>query len=272
MAYLSTVGTVVLALTACASVPSSSPFPRLGPLKATDRVQVVQSRTTGLRTLAAVLAVAFSWGERQGTFEMVVNYDAAGQTRFTAFKELGFSTQPIFDLLLSSATYHLEVHNEASARTRQGNVARFVQDNPEFRSFLLVGEAFFLPGFDGFGNPPVFTTRTAARCTTFTTRLKSGLIAQWFARPDTLEITRARLRGNGAQASVSLFLEYGDYRQMATYYIPHRVTLTDRQLGFTTRALAKQVDINIPLPSDVFEMPLPPQGSIPVPPARSEAA
>jgi hypothetical protein len=260
--HLCAIGAVFLTLTACASVPAPSPFPPLEAYSHAEKAQVMRARTTGLRTLAAVLTMAFSSGERQGTFEMIVNYDASGQMRFTAFKDLGLSTRPIFDLVFARQQYYLELHDEARKRRRQGHLSQFVQDNPEFRAFLIAGEAFFLPGFDGSGHLPVFTDAAASR---FTTRLKSGATAQWFARPDTLEITAARLQWNGGPEPVALRLEYSHYQQIEMYYIPGRVTLTDPQLGFTTQALVKQVDINVPLVEGTFDVPAPAREQVPIP-------
>jgi hypothetical protein len=249
--YLFTAGAVFLTLTACASLPSTSLFPTLSASSQAEKAQIIRSRTTGLRTLTAVLMVAFSGRERQGTFEMVVNYNASGKMRFTAFKDLMLSSRPIFDLIFARERYILAIHDTAGARMRQGNVAQFVQDNPEFRAFLVVGEAFFLPGFDGFGKPPVFKNTAASQ---FTTRLKSGFKAQWFAKPDTLEITKARLDGDGEQEPVSFLLEYSDYRRIEAYYIPGRVTLIDPHRGFITRTLIQQVEINMPLAEGIFDI------------------
>lgn len=245
------VGAGLWVLTACSSVPSPSPSPRLMPRDRIARAQIIQSRTTGLHTLTAVLTMAFPGENQQRTFDMIVNYDAAEKMRFTAFKDVGLSARPIFDLLFVGNRYRLEVHEGTEARTEQGPVSQFLRDHPPFRAFLVIGEAFFLPGFDGFGNPPVFDDGTPAR---FITRLKSGASAQWFTKADSLEITKARIRANAEQKTVSYTLQYSDYRQIDTYSIPGRVTLTDPQLGLTTRALLKQVEINVPLAPGVFDL------------------
>ena len=265
-----TVGTVLLSLTACASSPSMSPFPTLGTLSPADKAQLIRSRTIGLQTLAAVLAMTSTAGKRHHTFDMIVNYDVAGQMRFSAFKDLGFNTQPIFDLRFAGERYLLETHDEAGAHTHQGSVAQFVRDHAPFGAFLVVGEAFFLPGFDGSGNLPVFSTATASR---FTTRLKSGALAQWFAKSDTLEITRARIiEGDGGPGSAVFLLQYGDYRQVEAYSLPGHVTLLDPSLGATTQALLKQVEVNMPLAPGIFDMPSPPTAPLRAPHARSALA
>jgi len=250
---LCTAGAVCLMLTACASSSSRSPFPPLGTLSQAEKAQVIGSRTMGLKTLAAVLAMTFTGGTQHDIFDMIVNYDATGKMRFTAFKDLGFNTRPIFDLLFAGERYRLETHDEAGGHTHQGSVAQFAHNHAPFRAFLIVGEAFFLPGFDGRGNPPVFSNATASR---FTTRLKSGATAQWFARPDTLEITRARIEGGeDGQSTTAFLLRYNDYRQIEAYYLPGRVTLLDARLGSTTRALLKQVEVNMPLAPGIFDLP-----------------
>jgi len=249
--YWFAVWVVFSLLTACASLPSSSPFPTLDSTEPTEKARVIQFRTTGVHTLAAILTVTFAGPERQGIFEMIVNYDASGNMRFTAFRDLILSTRPIFDLVFVAGTYYLEVRNDIGGRIRQGMVSQFSQDHPEFRAFWVVGEAFFLPGFDGYGQPPIIKD---SRPLQFTTRLKSGAVAHWVAKPETLEITKARIDDNCGQEAVSLLLEYSNYRKIGAYYIPGRVTLTDPSLGVVTRALVKQVDINIPLAPGVFEI------------------
>jgi hypothetical protein len=262
---LLTAGTICLTLTACASLQSISPFPSLGSLSLAEKARVIQSRTTGLRTFTAVGAMAFSGKMTRGTFEMIVNYDASGNMRFTALKDLLISTRPIFDLIFAGERYSLTIHENAGFHTRQDTVSCFVHDNPEFRAFLLLGEAFFLPGFDGFGNPPVFRNTAASR---FTTRLKSGVKAQWFAKPETLEITKARVTWQGGQEPVSFLLHYTDYRKIGAYYIPGRVTLKDRRLGFTTQAQVKQIEINMPLAPGIFDISSPTKGPSPIDDAR----
>jgi hypothetical protein len=195
--------------------------------------------------------MAFTGEHQQRTFDMIVNYDATEKMRFTAFKELGLSANPIFDLILVGERYRLEVQEDTAVRTYQGPVAQFFRDHPSFRAFLVIGEGFFLPGFDGFGNPPVFNDATASR---FTTRLKSGALAQWFTKDDSLEITKARIQAKTAQQTVSYTLQYSDYRHIGIYAIPGLVTLTDPQLRLTTRALLKQVEINMPLVPGVFDL------------------
>jgi hypothetical protein len=254
---LCTVGAVCLMLMACASSSSRSPFPTLGALSQAEKAQVIRSRTMGLKTLEAVLAMTFTGWKQHNTFDMIVNYDATGQMRFTALKDLGFNTRPIFDLLFAGAQYRLETHDEAGVHTHQGSVAQFAQNHAPFRAFLIVGEAFFLPGFDGRGNPPVFNNATASR---FTTQLKSGTTARWSARPDTLQITRAHIEGGeDGQGSTAFLLRYSDYRQVEAYYLPGRVTLLDRRLGSTTQALLKQVEVNMPLAPGIFDLPVTPK-------------
>ncbi len=182
-----------LRLMSCTALqhPSSSPssFPLVGTLSAADRAQVIQSRTTGVQTLTAVLAVSYTVGKQRGTFDLIVNYAASGSVRFTALKDMLLSTPVLFDLLFAGETYRLLVHDDKGEQISQGTVTQFAQAYPTFRTFFVVGEAFFLPGFDGQGQPPRFN----AAGTRLTTRLRSGVRARWLSRPDTLEITQACL-------------------------------------------------------------------------------
>ena len=245
------VGTGLLLLTACSVVSLPSPATSLLPHDRLAHAQIIQARTTGLHTLTAVLAMTLTGEHQQRTFDMIVNYDATEKMRFTAFKELGLTARPIFDLLFVGDRYRLEIQGDTEARTYQGPVSQYLRDHPPFWAFLVIGEAFFLPGFDGFGNPPVFDDGTPSR---FITRLKSGATAQWFTKADTLEITKARIHAKAEQQTVSYTLQYSDYRNIDTYDIPGRVTLTDPQLRVTTRALLKQVEINVPLVPGIFDL------------------
>ena len=244
---------VGLGLVSCTALQplSSSPssFPLVGTLSATERAQVIASRTTGLQTLTAVLAVSYTVGKQHGTFDMIVNYAAPGSMRFTALKDMLLSTQVLFDLLFTGETYRLLVRDDKGGQISQGTSAQLVQAYPTFRSFFLVGEAFFLPGFDGQGQPPRFN----AAGTRLTTRLRSGVRARWLSRPDTLEISQACLTWQTKEETVLLRLRYEDYHHVNTYYIPYRVTLRDRRLGFTAQSVVKSVEINAPLAPGAFD-------------------
>jgi hypothetical protein len=141
----------------------------------------------------------------------------------------------------------------------------FGRDHPAFHALLVLGEALFLPGFDGFGHAPVM--QGAARCTT---QLRSGTTAEWVFRPETLEITQARVMWQQAQHTGALLLWYRDYQKIGAYYIPGHVTLQDRQINITTQAVLKQVDINVPLAADVFDFPAPPERQSRIAPVGSD--
>jgi hypothetical protein len=182
---------------------------------------------------------------------MIVNYDAAGKTRYTAFKDLLLGTQPIFDLLFIDAQYHLATHDAGHTRRHQGRMAHFAAEHPEMRVFALVGEAFFLPGYDARGRPPIVLN---AAGTQFASQLKSGLKAVWSSRPNSPEIIRAQLDGELDATPLAFQLTYRDYRSVAAYDIPTRVTLSDPYMRFTTQALIKQIEINTPLAQGVFDL------------------
>jgi pimeloyl-ACP methyl ester carboxylesterase len=246
------VGLLGLLLVSCASLPSAplspSPFPSVGPLAPADRAQVVQERSAGVQTLTAVLTVSYTIGPQRGTFDLIVNYAAPEFLRFTAFKDTLLSTQVLFDLRLAGETYRLQVHDDAGEHTHTGTVRQFAHEYPTFRAFFVLGEAFFLPGFDGQGQPP----SVSAAGTRLTTRLRSGARARWFARADNLEITHACFRWQTEDTTVPLALRYEEYRQVGTYYIPQRVTVLDRRLRFTAQSVLKTVEVNVPLAPGVF--------------------
>jgi hypothetical protein len=245
------VGLCLLSCTALQHTPSSpSALPLVQTLSAAERARVIQSRTTGLQTLTAVLAVSYTVGKQGGTFDMIVNYAASDSVRFTALKDMLLSTQVLFDVLFTRETYRLLVHDDKGAQLSQGAVTQFAQAYPTFRTFFLVGEAFFLPGFDGQGQPPRFN----AAGTRLTTRLRSGVRARWLSRPDTLEITQACLTWQTEEETIPLILRYEDYRSVEAYYIPYRVTVRDRRLRFAAQSIVKSVEINTPLAPGVFDV------------------
>jgi len=252
--YRWAVGLLGFLLMSCASLPPAplppSPFPTLGTLSPAARAQVVQSRTTGVQTLTATLAVSYTVGKQRGTFDMVVNYAAPGVLRFTAFKDPLLSTQILFDLLLTKETYHIYIRDDAGERTQQGTLGQFAHQYPTFRTFFLLGEAFFFPGFDGQGQPP----RVNATSTRLTTRLRSGASARWFARADTLEITQACFLWQTEEGTIPLGLRYQDYRQVGTYYMPYRVTVLDSRVRFTAQSVVKNIAINVPLAAGAFDV------------------
>ena len=240
---------------ACSTIHSSpsavSPFPIATALTKEQRLDMLQARTTGLRTLSAVLAVSYTVGKQQGAFDLVVNYDTAGSMRFTALKESFLSTQILFDLLLQRDTYTFMVHEESGPRTFQGELHDFAQAHPTFRTFFLVGDAFFLPGIDGFQQTP----RSNNAGTRLRTRLRSGAQAQWRAKRETLKIIAGCLIWKDATGqTISVTIQYADYRPYGMYSLPHHVILRDRRAGFQATSVIKQVDINVPLPPEVFHM------------------
>src|SRR5438094_6983630 len=139
------VGLCLMSCTALQHPPSSpSSLPVVGTLSAPARAQVIQSRTTGLHTLTAVLAVSYTVGKQRGTFDMIVNYAAPGSVRFTALKDMLLSTQVLFDLLFTGETYRLLVRDDQGDQRSQGTVTQLASAYPTFRAFFVIGEAFFL--------------------------------------------------------------------------------------------------------------------------------
>lgn len=248
------IGLMGLVLMSCTvrppAPPSLSPFPPLGALSPAARIQVIQARTTGVQTLTAVLEVAYTVGKHRGAFDLIVNYAAPGSVRFTALKDTLLSTQVLFDIFFTGETYRLLMRGDQGEQISQGSVTQFAHAYPTFRTFFLLGEAFFLPGFDAQGQPPRFN----AVGTRLVTRLRSGVRARWLSRPDTLEITQACLTWQTEEETVPLLLHYADYRHIAAYYIPHRVTVRDRRVGFTAQSVVKFVEINAPLAPGAFDV------------------
>src|SRR5215510_7612703 len=131
------VGLCLMSCTALHHPPlSPSSFPLVGTLSSTARAQVIQSRTTGVQTLAAVLAISYTVGKHHGTFDMIVNYAAPDSVRFTALKDMFLSTQVLFDLLFTGETYRLLVRDAQGEQSPQGTVPKFAQVYPTFRTFF----------------------------------------------------------------------------------------------------------------------------------------
>jgi hypothetical protein len=242
----------LLAVTACtvshprarSATSGSSP----GSLARTEQAQAIQAQTSGLHTFAALLAVAYTLGPRQGTFDLAVNYTDAGAMRFTAFKSALLQTQVLFDLLLKGETFQLLVQDDTGTHTYQGTGEQLARAHPPFRAFYLIGEAFLLPGFDSTGKPPQSSTGGRHWRTT----LAHGGRACWTVVKEALEISAGRLRWQTAAGPVVLRLQYEDYRRVDAYRIPHRVLLQDRRLRFIARSVIKQIEINVPLAPEIF--------------------
>jgi hypothetical protein len=203
------------------------------------------------------VALTLTSPARQGTFSLIVQYDARGKMRFTAFKETLLGSQTIFDLLLDGAVYYLTLSATEATEQHQGSLRHFMRDHPEFRAFPVLREAFFLPGFDARGRLPTFVPTTASQ---FTTQLTSGATAHWFLKQTTLEITHAQVDWESPEEPphhVSFNLRYGDYRHIQPYYIPGRLTLIDRQQGVTVVGFVRQIEINIPHLPEAFQPPSP---------------
>ncbi len=242
-------GGCVMAAAGCAAVPQTpSLFPVLTQRSPAARAQVVQERATSVQTLSALLAVSYSRGSQHGTFDLIVNYAAPSTLRFTALKDTVLHTKMLFDLLVQQETYRFVRYEDAGALFQQGLAQDFLHDHPMFRTFVLVGEAFLVPGVAHDGQPPqVNNAGTRLR-----TALRHGVHAQWRSHAETLEIFRACLRMQTAAETIALTLDYREYRRVDTHYLPHQVTLHDRRAGFTVHAVVKEVTVNEPLAPDVF--------------------
>jgi hypothetical protein len=252
-------GLLILGLTTCTSSSPLSATAVVPNQQTSAKARRLQARVSGLRTLAAVLTVTFANPSRRDTFDMIVNYDAAGKTRYTAFKDLILSTRPIFDLVFIDGQYRLITHNAGHTHQYQGQIKQFTIQHPSMRIFALVGEAFFLPGYDAAGRPPMVLNAAGTR---FSSRLKSGLKAVWFTRSNSLEIISAQLDGKIDSTPVSLQLTYRDYRNVAAYAVPAQVTLIDPYQRLTTQAWVKQIEINTPLAAGVFDLSARPSSSL----------
>lgn len=241
-------------LLSCAAVPHTavapSPLPTLGPLSTAERAAVLQARTTGLTTLTALLAVSYTVGPQRGTFAMVVNYATAQGLRFTAFRDSLLQTQVLFDILLTPTTYRLHTAEASGPQTQQGAVADFARAYPAWRTFLIVGEAFFLPGLAQAGTP-----RTVNRAgTRLRTHLPSGVQVAWRLRPETLEITQGCFTWPPVVDTARVLVHYQDYRPVGETYLPHRVSIRDPQQGFNAEAAVTMLTLNEPLAAGVLEL------------------
>lgn len=242
-----------LLLLSCTAVPSApvapSPFPSLGFVAPAEKARLVQARIAGVETLTAVLAVAYTLGQQRGTFDMVVNYAATPAVRFTAVRDTFLTTQGLFDVLLTQETYRVLRRDATGEHLHQGPIGALTSAYPAFRTFFIVGAAFFLPGMTAPGQALTFNTAgTQAHST-----LRSGVRVCWRTRPDTLEITQGGFTWQDVEGSVAVQVQYQDYRQVAGVYLPHRVTIRDRGQGFTASSVVKSLAVNEPLVPGVFD-------------------
>lgn len=232
---------VPLLLLSC-TVRSSAPD--LPDASATMAQQRFQERAEHVRTLTALIAVAYRFGERQGTFDLAVNYAAPGQLRFTALKDTLLQTQILFDLLLTGQEYRL--YTQDNAAIQQGQVGDLIRENPTMRAFAMLGEAFFLPGWHAL------ESAVQSHPGGFRTHLPSGAMALWTVDPLTREISQGRLQW--PTVSSALRIHYRSYRQVEGIALPEQVQIEERQVRFRADAVLKELDLNQPLPADIFRL------------------
>jgi hypothetical protein len=204
---------------ACAAAPASpSPQPRT---------------LAEVRTLDAVLDLAYDGPDRRGTFEAVCNYERGRGLRLTAFKDLVvLGSEPIFDLLLEPDRFALDVaarDGEPAVHDR-GPLAAFPDRHPRFAGLFWAREALFLPGALG----------DDAR------HVPSGAFVAWNRAPGTLEVVAGAISAPRCE----LRLRYGDYQE-AGDCIPRHVVYEEG--GTRIEVRVKDLDVNAPLAPGVFE-------------------
>lgn len=234
----------LLGLTAgCCGSPDDVEFPEVSYASSAEAVAVVRSRTA-VRSLYAVISMAFDGPAHSGTFDVVVNYQAPRKLRMTAFKDLIVSTHDIFDLLLTPQGYTAEhrPQEQGDPVVQKGPLAKLPQDLPRFAGFYLCAEGLFLPG--SLADPSQAKLEGAVLEGT----LASGQSVRWGLDPRTLKVVSGRVATDGG----AIDLRYDRYRKVQGFYLPWRVRYHEARTKTRIEVRVKELEVNPRLAADVF--------------------
>ena len=237
---------LTLAVVGCAG--EAPVFPDLGgDLSDAEVVHTLRARTE-LDSFYAVLSIDFESPERDGTFDVVMHYQAPASFRFTAFKDLIVSIHDLFDLVITPERFALRYtpDGEDEMRVFRGPAEDLPAQHPRFRGFCWAAHAFFLPGVLGetVRVQGVFEREVL-------TRLANGVPVRWVLDPDTLEVRSAVL---APAPGVTLRLSYSDYERAGDRFFPRWVTFKDPSAKTSITARPSEYEVNPALDAGTFEL------------------
>jgi hypothetical protein len=221
----------------------------VGPLDDAATVATLRSRTAAVSSGYAVLAMAFDGPERSGTLDAAVHWRAPHELRVTAFKDLVLTARDVFDLLLGSEEYALELVEDDDRRTRdRGAVAVFPQAHPRFAGFFWAGESLLLAGAVHGDDGRV--VRRDAETVQVAARLRNGATVTWVLSADTLTPREGRIEAPEGRV---LTLRYLGWAQVGEQILPDVVELEDPAGDFAVRMEASEFEVNVDLGTRPFD-------------------
>ena len=136
---------------------------------------------TAVDSFYAVLSLDFESPDRDGTFDVVMHYQAPATFRFTAFKDLIVSTHDLFDLVMTPERFTLRTtpEGEEEPRVFRGLLEDLPKLHPRYRGFCWAAHALFLPG--AVDDEPSLEGEFDLEVMT---RLPSGIPVRWGVDPD----------------------------------------------------------------------------------------
>jgi hypothetical protein len=235
----------------CSSSPDASPeLPSV--LEGRSDAEVIaalRAKCSRLSSLSAVVSMAYSDAQRDGTFEAVFLYRAPRELRLQAYKDLIVENKQLFDLLFSPRGYALSHELDDDPLKAAGPLAEFPQAQRHFAGVFWASEALFLPG----AADPQAPIRVLARrpdAIRVETHLFSGARAEWDLDPHTLRVTR----GFVDVPPLRVQLEYGDYRgEGGLLDLPHEVSF--REGDTRLRVQLQELDLSPEFVADAFRAP-----------------
>jgi hypothetical protein len=213
-----------------------------------DVLAVLRSRTEGVRSLYAELAMAFEGGGESGVFDVVVHYRRPGWFRLTAFRDLVVSSRGIFDLVLTPERFALVIEEPDGPRTEAGPAAGLPAVNKGFRAFAYLREALFLPGAATEGEAAAVERREDG--VLVRGRSPGGVDVVWRLEPATLGVESGEAPHPGEAAPIRI--DYESYRAAGGVFLPERFTLEDPGAGISIRGVLEEVELDPALGDDVF--------------------
>jgi hypothetical protein len=213
-----------IALGALLAGCAANPFVDLGPLSDDDVLRILRQRTDCRSELAAELVIGYTGPDRQGTFDATALFTPPSTMQISAYKDLIFATEPIFDMTFTADEFDIEVRVERDQPPQKdrGPAAEFPRRQPRYRGFYWGREAFVLPGAIADDGAEVLVAADGA--TTVATRLHSGARVTWRVDRRTLEVQQCQLAApEGAIGTIT----YSRYFKVGELFVPGRVVFRD---------------------------------------------
>ena len=228
-----------LASLACCAQPS--PFVDLGPLTDDDIVRILRERTEVADTLEAELVISYDSPELSGTFDAIAHFRRPGSMRIFAFKDLLFSVEPIFDLLLTPEEYALELRAERDGplELHRGAARDLPRAHPQFRGFFFGREAFCLPGTLA-RQPAATVLPSGGDEVTVEGRLPSGAAVRWTVARSTLEVRAGSVEISPGHVAT---FRYSEYIGVDGVFVPGRIVFEDPE--HETRIEAQVAELTV---------------------------